>query len=368
LKATLLDLAGRLDASKEKIRSSPVVVGFDAFVDQVYSVVSRRTDPEHFERMPGLGEFGSWIAASAGRSGLREVVLTEETAGGCAVNQGDSLASLGFPVSAFLGGASDPALQEFRAKCHSVEELGIRPGRSSVYEFNDGKLMLCSFSHFSAVTPDFLRSELTRTDYVRRCAEASAIVLTSWSVYPHMTACWRFLQKEALAGITNRPCLFFDIADPASRTGAELKQMMGMIAGFEAIGPVTLSLNQNEARQMAEVSGLDPDSDSESLGSELRRISGITELGIHAIKWAGSSTAGANLMVDSAHTPTPRRSVGAGDRFNAGWLAGSLIGLPQDLRLLMGCANSGFFVRNGRSATLQELAGFVRDWAEGTIR
>lgn len=73
------------------------------------------------------------------------------------------------------------------------------------------------------------------------------------------------------------------------------------------------------------------------------------------------------MTVDSAYIPKPFKSVGAGDRFNAAWLASALLELPQQLRLLMGCASSGFFVRNGRSATLEELTRFVRAWAEGTI-
>lgn len=365
MKAALLELAQRLEASTSRIPSSPVVVGLDAFVDQVYTVVSQRIDSQKFERVAELRDFGNWITASSGKSGSREAVLMEQAAGGCAVNQGDALATLGFPLSAFVGGASDPAFNQFGAKCLCIEDLGIQPGRSVVYEFDDGKLMLCSYSHFSTITPEFLRTQFARLGFAKRCSQAAAIVLTSWSVYPQMNACWRFLQKEALAGITHKPRLFFDIADPASRTPSELREMLETIGGFEAIGPVTLSLNDNEARQVANAVGLDPD--SKNLCSELRQKAGVTELGIHGIKWASSSTADADLTVESAYTPKPFKSVGAGDRFNAGWLASSLLDLPHELRLLMGCASSGFFVRNGRSATLPELVKFVRAWADGNI-
>lgn len=365
MKDALWELAQRLEGSGSRVKATPVVVGFDAFVDQVYTVVAERIDSGKFERIPEIRDFGAWITGSSGKSGSREAVLMEQAAGGCAVNQGDALASLGFPLSAFVGGASDSAFDEFRAKCLSVEDTGIQPGRSVVYEFNDGKLMFCSFSHFAAMTPDFLHDQLSRIRYLERCAQASAIVITSWSVYPHMNACWRHLQKEVLAGLTQRPRLFFDIADPASRSPGELREMLETIAGFEAIGPVTLSLNANEAQQLAKAVGLDPD--REVMGAALRQMAGITELGIHGIEWAMSSTAEGDVTVASAYTPTPAKSVGAGDRFNAGWLAGSLIGLPQNLRLLMACACSGFFVRKARSATLPELAAFVRAWAGGSI-
>jgi hypothetical protein len=59
--------------------------------------------------------------------------------------------------------------------------------------------------------------------------------------------------------------------------------------------------------------------------------------------------------------------VGAGDRFNAGWLAGGLLGLAAEERLLLGVAVSGFFVRAARSGSISEIIDFLRCWADGSL-
>ena len=194
-------------------------------------------------------------------------------------------------------------------------------------------------------------------------------MLTSWSVYPHMSACWRYLYEEALAGLPGQPHLFFDLADPASRPRPQLAAMLDTLGGFEKLGPVTLSLNGNEANQLAHAVGLAEADESpeqlERLAGELRVRAGIATVGIHLVKSATAATAESAATVAGPYCPKPAKSVGAGDRFNAGWLAGILLGLPLAEQLAVGCASSGFFVRQARSATWPELTAFLREWQAG---
>jgi sugar/nucleoside kinase (ribokinase family) len=55
--------------------------------------------------------------------------------------------------------------------------------------------------------------------------------------------------------------------------------------------------------------------------------------------------------------PAPRG--GAGDHFNAGFCAARVLGLSLEESLCAGCGTSGFYVREGRSPSLADLAGFV---------
>lgn len=350
-----------------------VVTGFDAFVDEVLHVVGRRTAPDAYTPVPTISEFGQWVSSAAGRSGSREFIVLDRVAGGCSVNLGDAIMSLGFPLDAFagVGDPLDPAFRMFARECSSLNPLGMEPGRTAAYEFQDGKLMLCSFSHFADFTPEHLANQMSDGSFRRACEKSAALVLTSWSVYPHMTECWQYLQREQLAGLKNRPRLFLDIADPASRTPEDLTRMADALAGFEAIGPTTLSLNSNEANQLAGALGLSPaDSapeDIEKLAAQLRERLGISEVGIHLIKAATAADASGAVTVAGPHCPKPLKSVGAGDRFNAGWLAGALLGLDAADRLLFAVAVSGFFVRNARSGTFPEIIQFLRAWSAGAI-
>jgi len=231
--------------------------------------------------------------------------------------------------------------------------------------------MLCSFSHFSDFTPEYLANQMSDGSFRRACEKSAALVLTSWSVYPHMTECWKYLQRGPLAGLKNRPRIFLDIADPASRTPEDLTRMAGALAGFEVIGPTTLSMNSNEANQLAGALGLSAEGSEpealECLAAQLRERLGIAEVGIHLIKSATAADASGVVTVAGPHCPKPLKSVGAGDRFNAGWLAGALLGLDAADRLLFAVAVSGLFVRNARSGTFPEIIKFLRDWSAGAI-
>lgn len=247
----------------------------------------------------------------------------------------------------------------------------MEPGRALVTEFDDGKLMFCSFSHFAKFTPDYLREQLASSGFIQACEQAQGIAITSWSVYPYMTDCWKFLTEEALAGLTHRPRFFFDLADPASRSKTDLAGMIEALKGFERIGDVTLSVNGNEANQLAGVLGLDGADESpqrlQQLASALRDRIGIHEVSIHLIKGAATATAGECAYVAGPYCAKPKRSVGAGDRFNAGFFAAGALGMGAVERLQLASASSGFFVRNARSANWSELIRFVQDWAAGSF-
>ena len=368
----LTRLAERLEASADALAGVSAVAGFDAFVDENIRVVEERHSEESYTPVATIADFAEWAARSAGRSGSREFVFARE-AGGCTYNMGDGLATLGVPLHAFagVGDPPHPVFGEFLGKCASIDALGMEPGRALAYEFEDGKLMFCAFNHFARFTPDHLRAQTADGAFRAACERAGGIALTSWSVYPHMTECWRCLYDEILSGIGRRPHFFFDLADPASRNPAELVAMVDSIGGFERIGRATLSLNGNEANQLARALGL-PEADDtpeavEAQAAAIRGRADIGEVSIHLVGGATTVTSGDAVTVEGPYCAKPRRSVGAGDRFNAGFFAGLLLDFEPAERLALGCASSGFFVREARSATLAELARFLREWHAGRL-
>ncbi|MCM2369106.1 carbohydrate kinase family protein [Aporhodopirellula aestuarii] len=366
-------LADRLLSADVTIDRLPVVMGFDAFVDESIRIVGQRHSPESYLPMPTIADFGAWANAATGQSGLREFVCEQVTAGGCTVNMGDGIATLGFPLTAFsgVGAPPHPVFADFIAKCEAVDSLGMDPGRAIVTEFDDGKLMFCSFSHFANFTPSYLRKKFADGVFRTACEQASGIALTSWSVYPYMTQCWKYLVEEVLAGMSHRPHFFFDLADPASRTADALVEMLDALKGFESIGRVTLSVNGNEANQIAralkiEEAGSDAKS-WERLANEIRMRAEISETSIHLIDSATTATTEMVTTVSGPYCIKPKRSVGAGDRFNSGFFAGLLLELNPADRLRLGNASSGYFVRRAESASWPQLIQFLREWAADAI-
>lgn len=357
------DLANHLRAAANHLPS--VVIGFDGFVDEMISLVGERQSLAAFKPVPDIATFGGLITKAAGHSSLREIVVNAVHPGGCAINMGDGLAALGVPVDGFatLGEPIHPAFVSMIAGFRSVRSWGREPGRTLAFEFNDGKLMFSSVSQLADFTPAHVEKMLADGTYAKACASARVIALTDWTLYPHMTAVWRLLQEKVYARLTHRPAFFIDLVDPSSRSSGDIRVMLDALPAFGATGPLTLGLNGNEANILARLLGL-PEADKvpESVQQQahfLRERLGIAEVVIHRIKFAAVASATETAAVHGAYCAQPKKSTGAGDRFNAGYCLGLLLQLDARSRLACACATSGFFVREARSATLSELADFI---------
>jgi len=368
MSAGSIDLGGRLEAAG--IDGCRVVTGFDGFVDEMISVVGERHSLEEFSAVPDIGTFGAMISAAAGHSTLREIVVHDVHPGGCAVNLADGLASLGVGVDCFatLGEPIHPAFAEVAGKCRGFHSWGREPGRTLAFEFNDGKLMFSSVRQLAELTTEVAKKFLDDGTYLSACQEAQVIALTDWTLYPHMTAVWQLLQSEVFSKLSRRPSFLVDLVDPSTRSPADILEMAESLRGFEAAGPLTLGLNGNEANILGRLHGIPAIGSSptpeETLGlaDALRKRLGISRVVIHRVAYAVSSDVTTSLVRQGPFCPNPKKSTGAGDRFNAGLSLGMALNWDAGDALTLACATSGFFVRNARSATLAELVGFLREW------
>ena len=357
-------LAARLSAHIGRLPS--VVIGFDGFVDEMIRVVEERKSLDHYTPVSSIRMFGSHVMRAAGHSSLREIVVTAVHPGGCAVNMGDGLASLGVPVDAFatLGTPPHPAFASITHRFRSTHSWGREPGRTLAYEFEDGKLMFSSVNQLAELTPGKATSLLADGAYAAACRQAGLIALTDWTLYPHMTAVWSLLQRDIYRHLEHRPTFFIDLVDPSGRSAPDIRAMLDVLPGFECAGPLTLGLNGNEANILSRMLDLPECTDdrpetSKLLAETLRRRLGISEVVIHHVKSAAVAGPDGAAAIFGPYCEKPRQSTGAGDRFNAGYALGQLLRLTPLERLLCACANSGFFVREARSASFVELADFM---------
>jgi len=93
----------------------------------------------------------------------------------------------------------------------------------------------------------------------------------------------------------------------------------------------------------------------------LRERLGISAVVIHHMRFAVSADATGSAVAHTAFCPKPKKSTGAGDRFNAGFCLGILLGVDAATRLTLGCAVSSYFVRNARSASFAELTDYIEN-------
>ena len=99
----------------------------------------------------------------------------------------------------------------------------------------------------------------------------------------------------------------------------------------------------------------------------LRDLLGIRRVVVHRIQFAVSASDEGGSSQRGPYCANPKKSTGAGDRFNAGFCLGLARQFGAGESLALACAVSGFFVRNARSASHQELIGFLRQWADGSL-
>jgi hypothetical protein len=365
-------LASALEAATRASGRYNVLCGFDGFVDEMITVVGERQGPGRYQPLTSMAELGRLLEAAAGRNTLREIVVRSQDAGGCAVNLGDGLASLGVDVHFWgtIGRPRHPAFDAFAARCLSCASLGTVYGRTLAFEFGDGKAMFSAVEQLGELDPALLAQADGEGRLSAAAASAQLIALTNWTLYPHMTACWRHLQRSVLSRCTQRPYLVVDLVDPSGRSEADIADMLAAIPGFQATCRTVLGLNLTELGVLLRVLGLPP-APREGLAAcagALQRRLGLDQVVIHQARiTALADAAGAIIHPAAPLCARPKKTTGAGDRFNAGFCLGLLLGLPPAQRLALGSASGGFFVRHARSGALAELAQFARSWADGSL-
>lgn len=348
------ELATVLRARRAGISGLTAVAGFDGFIDELVHVVGERRGVGDYSPMRRISDFAAWAGAAAGRSSLREVVLTRQEPGGCAVNLSDGLAALGARVELFatLGTPQHPAFAPVVQRLAAVHAIGTAYGRTTALEFGDGKLMLSAVAQLAELDVALAERVLLQGAYPTACARARLIALTNWTLYPHMTAVWRLLTERIYATLPQAPALLIDLVDPSGRDPVEIRAMLALLSRMPN---ASLGVNLNEANILARLVGVvggGDDAELPALAGRLRAAIGVHEVTIHALRHAACSD---GALVEGPYTATPVRLTGAGDRFNAGYGLGLMLGLPSAQRLALGCASSGCYVRSGRSAGLDEV-------------
>jgi sugar/nucleoside kinase (ribokinase family) len=183
----------------------------------------------------------------------------------------------------------------------------------------------------------------------------------------------------ALAPSESPVRFFFDLADPEKRDRADVARVLDQIARLNTKARCILGLNLREAEQVIEVLGLGalPMETADSVEDASRRIAGALKLHgvvVHAVKCAGAAIVSEHGMesagIDGPYCANPRLSTGAGDHFNGGFVSGLMCDAEgMDVRgaLYTGVATSGWYVRNARSPRREDVIGFLREWADGTL-
>jgi sugar/nucleoside kinase (ribokinase family) len=353
------------DGLEKNTSKAHVLVGFDGFVDEIIHVVDRRHDTDTFDTIPSMSEFAERIGAAAGLSANIEMVPVQVKLGGNGPILANALMKQGHPVH-YMGsiGAPDihPVFKTFATSCASVVSV-TDPAHTDALEFNDGKLMLGKMHTLSEINWSNLTQLVPAEDMQKLLSNVSMIACTNWTMLPNMNSILVGL-KDALAKNTVRPKLFVDLADPQKRSEKDIREVLTLIGDLQSAADVVLGLNENESVQIAKVLLGRRIDDLTTRAAEIRNTLSLDMVMIHPLAGAGVASATGQHFIEGPFCKDPKLTTGAGDNFNAGFCMGLLSGLDPEACLATGVCNSGFYVRNMRSPSRDEIILFMREWAQ----
>ncbi len=363
--------AAGLRAFAGQIQKTPVIIGFDGFVDSIIAVVDKRQDTERYDPLHTIAELGSRISAAAGRSSNIELVTKLEKLGGNGPIMANAMARAGFDVT-YIGplgeGVIHPVFNEFAqiARVYSIAD----PAHTDALEFDDGKLMLGKHASLRHVNQHTIDQQIGRETYVELIRKTKFLGMVNWTMLTQLNTIWEALIEDVLPKMDNDRMIFIDLADPSKRTQGDIAQAMALTRRLNSESKVVVGFNLSEAVQIAQVLGVKvPESDIqqkqaiEKMAVDLRAALDVMCVVVHPREGAAAAIRQDDGKVVTGQfkgpfVSKPKLSTGAGDNFNAGFCLGLLAGLPIEACLCTGTATSGFYVRNGQSPTLDDLAAF----------
>ncbi len=359
-------VAAAFEASHRNLSEQKALVGFDGFVDTILHVVEKRESPTSYTRMGAMTQFADRIAAAAGHSANLELVTIMVKLGGNGPIMANALQAAGTPLT-YVGNLGYPNIHpvfldfSHHVRVHSIAE----PGYTDAIEFNDGKLMFGKHESLKDVNWDNLIAHVPVEHITQFFSEASLIALVNWTMLTRLDSILSKLLTDVAPKMAGeKRWLFFDLADPAKRTSEDIAKVLETISSFEKYFRVVLGLNLPESRQIGEVLGFPPpDEKSEQVANhaaEIREKLGINTVVIHPTAFAAAADATGATSVKGPYAANPKITTGAGDHFNAGFCVGRVLGFDLDSSLQTGVATSGFYVREARSPSPDQLINFLR--------
>ncbi len=356
-----------LSAFAKQLKTTPVLLGFDGFVDSIIAVVDKRHDLKRYDPVVTIEHFGKKITAAAGMSSNYEMLVTLEKLGGNGPIMANAMVAFGLPVT-YIGAVGNPMIHPvFAPMAAKARVIGIAtPGMTDALEFEDGKLLLGKYDWLGNVNWKSIEKALGKDQLTKLIAQAKFLGMVNWTMMPGLSDVWAHLATALPKISKQRKTIFIDLADPEKRTLNDLRDALKLCGKLQKVADVMLGLNLKEATQVAAVLGIDtgkdPESIIETLAVNIRAKVGVQTVVIHPRKSAAAARL-VNGKVESAHfqgpfVAKPKLSTGAGDNFNAGFCLGVLAGLPLEQCLCVGTGTSGYYVRNVGSPTLAQLAKF----------
>lgn len=353
-------------------------LGFDGYVDLIYSLVSSRESPKEWTRMRTMKEFGSRVIDTAGSSCNIERVLKKDIAGGFAPNMARALENLGSQVILAAAMGKPDIRPLFTKFSDHVKLISIQNhGTTVCLEFDDGKVMITDFGSINTLTWDTILETIPRDNFIDLIEDSDAIGQGHWALVPNMNDFWKKMIQEIFPSLSDSKSKHFivDIADITKRSDNDILEMLNLLHGIETFMPTIISMNDRETIELSKVLSRNADefagkilqpilekTDFYDIGKRMNELLDLSYIISHDPHFTTISTRKDHFWVTEGFTARPNYTTAAGDHYNAGVLLGLICGLTPYESLVLGNAVTAVFVRTGVSPTINHANTFIKNY------
>jgi len=328
------DLVDRLGDGLEPVR-------FGAFPDGSVDDYYRLRDGE--STVTSRETFAARITAGRDSFALDHVVTD---AGGQSVNAARQAAALGDDVT--LAGHLDHPIFDFGFETVSMGS----PARVRICLFETDDVMLVEESADLADWAfDDLRAALSES--VDAFLERDALCCVNWASMPGLGP-----TLGDIAALDPDGGVFCVDPGPLSTTVAG--DLLDALAPLDGVYDVVLSVNDDEARRLADATGHGEaaPTDDDALDA-IRTTAGATGVVVHGQDAAVAATPSGAVRVPTLDVSRALTETGAGDRFSAGLARSLAAGWDWDLAVAMGNACAAYYVSGNGTGSAADLRAHV---------
>lgn len=368
----------KMDQFEKDVPNKIVLLGFDGYVDSLYSLVHSRESATEWEKMGSMKEFGRRILDTAGSSCNIERVLKKNLAGGFGPNTARAISHFGANVN-LIGALGYPHKNSlFLEYPDTVKSFSIKnPGTTAAYEFDDGKVMTTDFGNINNITWDLIIERVGRDKFIGLIEESDAIGQGHWALVPNMTQFWEKMTEEVFPNVSDaRDKIFLvDVADMKKRDNESVNSMLYALQKVDEHMPAVLAMNDKETADISRVltaedcpfdtkglSEIKSRDDYVEFGKKANEILDLSYIVTHDPHFATITTRDAHCWVTEGYTAKPRFTTAAGDHFTGGTMMGLVCGLDPAEAIVIGNALTAIFVRTGVSCGIAEVERFVSNY------
>jgi len=371
---SLNSLINKINFFKNSASNKSCFLGFDGYVDSLYSVVESRINSKDWTRMESMKTFGELMVNVAGSSANIERVLKKRIFGGFAPNTCRALNALGVKVS-LVAALGSPEFNEFYNPLPEVESISItNPGNTLGLEFDDGKVMITDFEPILSITWKSIVEKIEREKFIQLIDSSDIMGFGHWALLPNLNEIWLHFLNDLFPSISNleNKIFFVDTADIRKRSKKDIKHLIRILKKINNQVHVMLSMNDLEAMYLSKaldnvkniVINKNKFDGFINGGKWINNEAGLSYLAIHSPHFATISTSEDHYWVTEGFTSKPKFTVGAGDHFHSGTALGLSCNLTPSESILIGNSLAAIFVRTGSSPNNKQLSQFLNRYME----